>query len=173
MAALYCSFPRELTAHECESGGRDRWDNGVGEALALLLALMRSSSTSPSSLLWTKCSLFGLEKSRLVKLGHKERTYHAFYQLLAGDTRSERDPLQLEDHFTGISRTYRLPSGLFSDDTTGMPDRRAALRALFEDTLPPSSPRSISPSSSPKISAPRLLGISAEDVETVLANRTT
>ncbi|KAJ6507206.1 P-loop containing nucleoside triphosphate hydrolase protein, partial [Mycena vitilis] len=44
-----------------------------------------------------KCLLFGLDESRLTRLAQEERTYHAFYQLLAGATTTERDQLQLED----------------------------------------------------------------------------
>ncbi|KAJ7846265.1 glycosyltransferase family 2 protein [Mycena leptocephala] len=146
-----------------------------------------------------KCLLFGLDKSRLVKLGHEERTYHAFYQLLAGATTSERDQLQLEDPseyaLLASSGTYRLPSGPFSDDTTGMSDLRAALRTLsFKHTpavlsllaailastnitfIPADNntvAANVAPSATQALqSTARLLGISAEDLETALTNRT-
>ncbi|KAJ7871602.1 hypothetical protein B0H13DRAFT_2669587 [Mycena leptocephala] len=67
-----------------------------------------SSSIPLSSLLWAKCSLFGLEKTRLGV------------------------PTQ-----AGILRTYRLPSGPFSDDTIGMSDLRAALSTLLFKHSPP------------------------------------
>ncbi|KAJ6617006.1 chitin synthase [Mycena sp. CBHHK59/15] len=146
-----------------------------------------------------KCLLFSLDKSRLSKLGTEERTYHAFYQLLAGATTSERDQLQLEDPseyaLLASSGTYRLPSGPFSDDTAAMSDLRAALRTLsFKHTpavlsllaailtstnitfIPAdnnSEAANVAPSAMQALqSTARLLGVPAEDLETALTNRT-
>ncbi|KAJ7233069.1 glycosyltransferase family 2 protein [Mycena rebaudengoi] len=146
-----------------------------------------------------KCLVFALDKSRLAKLSHEERTYHAFYQLLAGATTSERDQLQLEDPseyaLLASSGTYRLPSGPFSDDTTGMSDLRAALRSLsFKHTpavlsllaailsstnitfIPANSndvAAEISPSAIQALqSTARLLGVPVEEFEAALTNRT-
>ncbi|KAJ7780186.1 glycosyltransferase family 2 protein [Mycena maculata] len=146
-----------------------------------------------------KCLLFALDKSRLAKLGHEERTYHVFYQLLAGATTSERDHLQLEDPseyaLLASSGTYRLPSGPFSDDTTGMSDLRAALRVLsFKHTPAVLSllsailvssnitfvaadnnmvSASVDPAAAQALQlTARLLGIAPEELETALTNRT-
>ena len=43
-----------------------------------------------------KILTYALEKSRLNKLSHEERTYHVFYQFLAGATPEERDRFNLE-----------------------------------------------------------------------------
>ncbi|KAJ6568375.1 glycosyltransferase family 2 protein [Mycena vulgaris] len=146
-----------------------------------------------------KCLMFGLDKSRLTKLGHEERTYHAFYQLLAGATTSERDQLQLEDPseyaLLASSGTYRLPSGPFSDDTTGMSELRAALRTLSFKHTPavlsllaailystnitfiPANNNTVAAEVAPAAvqalqTTARLLGIAPEELETALTNRT-
>lgn len=81
-----------------------------------------------------KVLTFGLDKSRLNRLSHEERTYHVFYQFLAGSTAAERDMFNLEDMsdyaLLASSGCYRLPSGPFSDDSIGMTELRAAMRAL-------------------------------------------
>ncbi|TFK63456.1 glycosyltransferase family 2 protein [Pluteus cervinus] len=81
-----------------------------------------------------KALTFGLDKSRLVRLSHEERSYHVFYQLLAGATPSERDALNLEDPsdyaLLASSGCYRLPSGPFSDDAIGMSELRASMKVL-------------------------------------------
>ncbi|KAA1466721.1 hypothetical protein DENSPDRAFT_831600 [Dentipellis sp. KUC8613] len=81
-----------------------------------------------------KVLTFGLDKSRLNRLTHEERTYHVFYQLLAGATPTERDYFNLEDPsdyaLLASSGCYRLPSGPFSDDSIAMDDLRAAMRTL-------------------------------------------
>ncbi|KAJ7618983.1 glycosyltransferase family 2 protein [Mycena polygramma] len=146
-----------------------------------------------------KCLLFGLDKSRLTRLAQEERTYHAFYQLLAGATTTERDQLQLEDPseyaLLASSGTYRLPSGPFSDDTTGMSDLRAAFRTLSFKHTPavlsllaailastnitfvPADNNTESSTVSPaavqalQVTA-RLLGIAPDDLENALTNRT-
>ncbi|KAF9522813.1 P-loop containing nucleoside triphosphate hydrolase protein [Crepidotus variabilis] len=81
-----------------------------------------------------KVLTFNLDKSRVVRLTHEERTYHVFYQFIAGATTTERDTFQLEDlsdyALLASSGCYRLPSGPFSDDAIAMTDFRAALRSL-------------------------------------------
>ncbi|KAF9241812.1 glycosyltransferase family 2 protein [Melanogaster broomeanus] len=81
-----------------------------------------------------KVLAFGLDKSRLVRLSQEERSYHVFYQLLAGATPTERDELGLEgpsDYaLLASSGCYRLPSGPFSDDGLAMDDLRDALKTL-------------------------------------------
>ncbi|KAF7317673.1 Glycosyltransferase family 2 protein [Mycena kentingensis (nom. inval.)] len=146
-----------------------------------------------------KCILFALDKSRLARLAHEERTYHAFYQLLAGATTAERDQLQLEDPsdyaLLASSGTYRLPAGPFSDDTTAMSDLRAALRTLsFKHTpavlsllaailwtsnisfIPADNnteAATVAPAAIQAIQhAARLLGVPADDLEAALTNRT-
>ncbi|KIJ68042.1 glycosyltransferase family 2 protein [Hydnomerulius pinastri MD-312] len=81
-----------------------------------------------------KVLAFGLDKSRLTQLSHEERSYHVFYQLLAGATPVERDLLALEgpsDYaLLASSGCYRLPAGPFSDDGIAMDDLRDALKTL-------------------------------------------
>ena len=81
-----------------------------------------------------KVLAYGLDKSRLIRLAHEERTYHIFYQLLAGATSEERDRLNIEDAsdyaLLASSGCYRLPGGPFSDDASGMDELRAAMRTL-------------------------------------------
>ncbi|OJA16306.1 hypothetical protein AZE42_03378 [Rhizopogon vesiculosus] len=81
-----------------------------------------------------KVLAFGLDKSRLTRLSHDERSYHIFYQLLAGATPTERDYLGLEgpsDYaLLASSGCYHLPAGPFSDDGIAMEDLRDALKTL-------------------------------------------
>jgi len=81
-----------------------------------------------------KALTYGLDKSRLNRLSTEERTYHVFYQLLAGSTPQERDAFDLDDAsdyaLLASSGCYRLPSGPFSDDAVGMGDLRAAMHTL-------------------------------------------
>ena len=81
-----------------------------------------------------KVLTFGLDKTRLNRLSHEERTYHVFYQFLAGTTTAERDHFNLEDvsDYTLLASSggYRLPSGPFSDDSIAMADLRVAMRTL-------------------------------------------
>ncbi|KAG5641699.1 hypothetical protein DXG03_004417 [Asterophora parasitica] len=82
----------------------------------------------------SKVLTYGLDKSRLNRLTHEERSYHIFYQLLAGATTAERDHFNLEDPsdytLLASSGTYRLPSGPFSDDSIAMSELRASMRTL-------------------------------------------
>ncbi|KAF5358650.1 hypothetical protein D9758_007745 [Tetrapyrgos nigripes] len=81
-----------------------------------------------------KILTFGLDKSRLNRLSHEERSFHVFYQFLAGCTTTERDNLNIEDPsdyaLLASSGCYRLPSGPFSDDSIAMGDLRAAMKTL-------------------------------------------
>ncbi|KAJ7173470.1 glycosyltransferase family 2 protein [Mycena filopes] len=129
-----------------------------------------------------KCLLFALDKSRLVRLAHEERTYHA-----------SKTPATMP--CWPLPGTYRLPSGPFSDDTSAMTDLRAALRTLSFKHTPAllsllaailtstniafvpadnnSEAAAVAPSSLQALqSTARLLGISAEDLEAALTNRT-
>ncbi|KAG1857448.1 glycosyltransferase family 2 protein [Suillus subluteus] len=81
-----------------------------------------------------KVLAFALDKSRLTRLTHEERTFHIFYQFLAGATPQERDHFALEDpsdySLLASSGCYRLPSGPFSDDAIAMEEVLAAMRIL-------------------------------------------
>ncbi|KAG7097579.1 hypothetical protein E1B28_004916 [Marasmius oreades] len=81
-----------------------------------------------------KALTFGLDKSRVNRLTHEERSFHVFYQFIAGCTSAERDALSIEDvsdyALLASSGTYRLPAGPFSDDSIAMGDLRAAMRTL-------------------------------------------
>ncbi|EIW61536.1 chitin synthase [Trametes versicolor FP-101664 SS1] len=81
-----------------------------------------------------KVLTFGLDKSRLSRLSYEERTYHVFYQFLAGATPEERDRYALEDvsdyALLASSGCYRLPAGPFSDDGIAMDELRAAMKIL-------------------------------------------
>lgn len=91
--------------------------------------------SSSGRLAGAKVLAFGLDKTRVSKLARDERTYHCFYQLLAGATVEERSALGLLDDFTSYalfqsSGCYRLPSGPGSDDSIAFEDLRAALKVL-------------------------------------------
>jgi chitin synthase len=81
-----------------------------------------------------KILAFGLDKNRLIRLTHEERTYHIFYQFIAGATPTERDSFNIEDPsdyaLLASSGCYRLPAGPFSDDSIAMTELRAAMRTL-------------------------------------------
>jgi chitin synthase len=82
-----------------------------------------------------KVLTFGLDKDRLcAPLAPEERTYHVFYQLLAGATQDEREALRLEDvtsyALLASSGCYRLSGGPSSDDGIAMDELRAAMRTL-------------------------------------------
>ncbi|KIK53045.1 glycosyltransferase family 2 protein [Collybiopsis luxurians FD-317 M1] len=82
-----------------------------------------------------KILTYALDKSRLgPRLGHEERSFHVFYQIIAGCTSQERDLWGIEDlsdyALLASSGTYRLPAGPFSDDSIAMGDLRAAMRSL-------------------------------------------
>ncbi|KAK4705525.1 chitin synthase, partial [Phenoliferia sp. Uapishka_3] len=148
-----------------------------------------------------KVLAFGLDKTRVTKLARDERTYHCFYQLLAGATVEERTALGLLDDFTSYalfqsSGCYRLPSGPGSDDSIAFEDLRAALKVLgfkprhvssifrllsaillignltFEDPDHIQSTESCFVSNRDVLaSAAGLLGIEPEDLERGLTNR--
>lgn len=82
-----------------------------------------------------KMLTFGLDKARLSSpLPSGERTFHVFYQLLAGATHEERESLHLDDvtsyTFLSSSGCYRLSGGPSSDDSIGMDELRAAMKIL-------------------------------------------
>jgi chitin synthase len=81
-----------------------------------------------------KILTYGLDKSRLNRLSHEERTYHVFYQFLSGATPTERDLFALEDPsdyaLLASSGTYRLPAGPFSDDAMAMDQLREDMKTL-------------------------------------------
>ena len=81
-----------------------------------------------------KVLTYGLDKSRLTRLAHEERTFHVFYQFLAGATTDERDRLNMEDAtdyaLLASSGCYRLPAGMFSDDATAMTELRVCMKTL-------------------------------------------
>ncbi|ORX35119.1 glycosyltransferase family 2 protein [Kockovaella imperatae] len=89
---------------------------------------------SDGSVCGAKVLPFGLNKSRLGRLHHDERSFHVFYQLLAGASPGERDALDLEDPSSyavlAQSGCYRLPGGLFSDDAAQLGELRAAFASL-------------------------------------------
>lgn len=82
-----------------------------------------------------KVLTFGLNKSRLgPRLMHDERSFHVFYQLLAGAAPEERHSLNLEDPSSyallASSGCYRLPGGPFSDDSIQLDELRVAMANL-------------------------------------------
>ncbi|EPQ25956.1 uncharacterized protein PFL1_06412 [Pseudozyma flocculosa PF-1] len=81
-----------------------------------------------------KVLTFGLEKRRVNRLAPEERTFHVFYQLLAGASADERDALKLDDvtsyALLASSGCYRLPGGPSSDDAIAMDELRAAMKVL-------------------------------------------
>ncbi|PPQ74695.1 hypothetical protein CVT26_007605 [Gymnopilus dilepis] len=146
-----------------------------------------------------KVLTFGLDKSRLTRLTHEERTYHIFYQFLAGATPAERDSFNLEDPsdyaLLASSGCYRLPAGPFSDDSIAMGELRSAMRTLGFKVKHMTSifslivailllgnvqfaegdAHDVSASvSNPHVleQAARLLGVSSEDLAQILTNKT-
>ncbi|CAO1625037.1 unnamed protein product [Parajaminaea phylloscopi] len=81
-----------------------------------------------------KVLTYGLDKSRLTSLGPEERSFHVFYQLLAGATHDERETYKLEDvtsyALLATSGCYRLPGGPSSDDNIAMDELRSAMKSL-------------------------------------------
>jgi chitin synthase len=97
---------------------------------------------STGRLAGAKALPFALDKSRiLARLRHEERTFHVFYQLLAGAGMEERESLGMEDaseySMLAASGTFRLPGGsngirgLFgSDDSVAYEELKDAFRTL-------------------------------------------
>ena len=81
-----------------------------------------------------KVLAFALDKSRLNRLAHEERTFHIFYQFLSGAAPQERDYFNIDDPseyaLLASSGCYRLPNGPFSDDAIAMEEVRVAMRTL-------------------------------------------
>ncbi|GAA5924955.1 uncharacterized protein JCM15063_005776 [Sporobolomyces koalae] len=83
-----------------------------------------------------KLLAYGLDKTRFSKLAREERTFHAFYQLLAGASKDEKEQLGLFEDITEYrllakSACYRLPPGTpHSDDSIAFDELRAAFKTL-------------------------------------------
>ncbi|KAG0695993.1 glycosyltransferase family 2 protein [Suillus ampliporus] len=130
-----------------------------------------------------KVLAFALDKSRLTRLTHEERTFHIFYQFLA------------DYSLLASSGCYRLPSGPFSDDAIAMEEVLAAMRTLGFKTKHISSiftllvailllsniqfteadARDVSAyvANAPVLEqVAKLLGVSAEDLTLILTTRT-
>ncbi|GAA6010875.1 hypothetical protein JCM11491_004577 [Sporobolomyces phaffii] len=99
-------------------------------------SLLELHFTSEGRLAGAKVLAFGLDRTRFSKLGKDERTFHAFYQLLAGASKDEKEQLGLLDDITGYrllakSACYRLPPGApHSDDSIALDELRAAFKCL-------------------------------------------
>ncbi|KAL7420389.1 hypothetical protein Q5752_005359 [Cryptotrichosporon argae] len=95
---------------------------------------LTSAANEGGALAGARVMPFGLDKSRVGHLYQDERSFHVFYQLLAGASPDERDALNLEDPsayaLLASSGCYRLPGGPFSDDSAAMGELRAALASL-------------------------------------------
>lgn len=81
-----------------------------------------------------KLFVFGLEKSRVTRLRQEERSYNVFYQLIAGADPDEREALNLDDPSSyallASSGCYLLPGGPLSDDHAQMGELRASMANL-------------------------------------------
>jgi chitin synthase len=70
----------------------------------------------------------------MTRLERDERTFHVFYQLLAGAQPDEREELDLQDpdayELLASSGCYRLPGGPFSDDSLQFDELRIAMANL-------------------------------------------
>ncbi|BGP37180.1 hypothetical protein JCM10450v2_001087 [Rhodotorula kratochvilovae] len=83
-----------------------------------------------------KVLAYGLDRTRFARLGKEERTFHAFYQLVAGATREEKDEFGLLDdaadyNLFSKSGCYRLPPGVRNaDDSIAFDEVRAAFKVL-------------------------------------------
>ena len=75
-----------------------------------------------------KVLTFALDKSRVNRLAFEERTFHIFYQFLAGDYFNIEDPSEYA--LLASSGCYRLPNGPFSDDGIAMEEVRVAMRTF-------------------------------------------
>lgn len=91
--------------------------------------------TSSGRFLGTQILTFGLDKQRLCyPLQANERTYHVFYQLLAGASSDERQQFHLEDvtdyRLLASSGCYRLMGGPENDDAHAFEELKSAMRTL-------------------------------------------
>ncbi|KAJ9124372.1 hypothetical protein QFC22_001172 [Naganishia vaughanmartiniae] len=105
-----------------------------GRYLELFFSSSQDPLRSNGRLTGAKVLTFGLNKTRAVKLERDERSFHVFYQLLAGASPDERHRLDLEDpsayQVLARSGCYRLPGGPFSDDSTQFDELRIAMANL-------------------------------------------
>ncbi|GAA5901944.1 uncharacterized protein JCM6883_000446 [Sporobolomyces salmoneus] len=99
-------------------------------------SLLELHFSNEGKLAGAKVLAYGLDKTRLTKLGKEERTFHAFYQLLAGATKEEKEQLGLLEDITAYrllakSACYRLPPGApNSDDSIALDELRIAFKTL-------------------------------------------
>ncbi|GAA5973732.1 hypothetical protein JCM11641_005107 [Rhodosporidiobolus odoratus] len=124
------------------------------QALSTLLSsfgcaktLSSPSSSSHSSLLelhlsgegrlaGAKVLAYGLDKRRFAKLAKEERTFHAFYQLVAGASPQEKNEFGILNDIADYrlfakSACYRLPPGVLNaDDSIAFDELRAAFKVL-------------------------------------------
>ncbi|GAA6030105.1 hypothetical protein JCM8097_009260 [Rhodosporidiobolus ruineniae] len=83
-----------------------------------------------------KLLAFGLDKRRLARIAKDERTFHAFYQFVAGATQQEKHEYGLLDDIADYrlfakSACYRLPPGVpGADDSIAFDELRAAFKVL-------------------------------------------
>lgn len=83
-----------------------------------------------------KILAFGLEKRRVARpLGRDERTFHVFYQLLAGASSEERRVFNLNEDVTAYdllasSGCYRAATGPASNDEEAMGELRTAMSTI-------------------------------------------
>ncbi|GAA5996871.1 uncharacterized protein JCM10292_006053 [Rhodotorula paludigena] len=83
-----------------------------------------------------KLLAYGLDRTRFAKLGKDERTFHAFYQLVAGATHAEKTEYGILDDMADYalfakSGCYRLPPGVpGADDSIAFDEVRAAFKVL-------------------------------------------
>lgn len=99
-------------------------------------SLLELHFTDAGRLAGAKVLAYGLDKRRFAKLAKDERTFHAFYQLVAGSTRAEKDEYAIHDDIAEYrlfakSGCYRLPpSAPNSDDSIAFDELRAAFKVL-------------------------------------------
>ncbi|KAH9947205.1 chitin synthase [Amylocystis lapponica] len=142
-----------------------QWSDRLGQEFQLSIA---------GRICAAKVLTYALDKSRLNRLSFEERTYHVFYQFLAGATPDERDRYMLED-----LSDYAL---LASDDNIAMDELRASMKTLgFKPKhqasifIRRSDARDVSAyvSNMPVLDqVARLLGIASDELSETLTNRT-
>ncbi|KAG1812232.1 glycosyltransferase family 2 protein [Suillus subaureus] len=119
-----------------------------------------------------KVIAFGLDKSRLIRLSHEERSYHVFYQLLAGATPMERPS---DYALLASSNCYHLPAGPFNAFKTLGFNVLAAILLLGNLEFGEADAQDVSAYilNVPVLQqAAKLLGVSAEELSDTLTCKT-